>query len=123
MTRGAYRTGVPATVLHSAGTDSRAEAVIVAETVQAFITAMDALRLGQKAVDEVQPLVSDLTSSLVRVPNLPPDFEGAVKMRLWLQKLNEMRAAEEIEEEETRQLLHDLDSSYSAFHKHLASHS
>lgn len=45
--------GVPATVLH-ASSDNRAESVIVAETVQAFITAMDALRLQQRAVDEVQ---------------------------------------------------------------------
>jgi hypothetical protein len=45
--------GVPATVLH-APSDNRAESVVVAETVQAFITAMDALRLQQKAVDEVQ---------------------------------------------------------------------
>ena len=44
---------MPATVLH-ASSDNRAESVVVAETVQAFITAMDALRLQQRAVDEVQ---------------------------------------------------------------------
>lgn len=116
-------TGVPATVIFATGKDSRGETVIVAETVQQFITAMDALRLGQKAVDEVQPLISDLTGTLVRVPNLPTDFQGCVKMRQWLNKLNEMRAADEMDEEECRQLLHDLDSSYSAFIKHLNSKS
>lgn len=102
-----------------ASADSRADSVVVAETVQAFITAMDSIRLNQRAVDEVQPLVSDLMSSLGKVHSLEADFEGIVKMRLWLKKLNDMRAAEEIGEDESRQLLFDLETSYSAFHKHL----
>lgn len=113
--------GVPATVLHGGGKDDRGNTVIVAETVQAFITAMDALRLGQRAVDEIQPLVKDVASSLVRVPNMPADFEGMQKMRLWLQKLHEMRAHDEIEDQESRQLLFDMESSYNAFHAFLKS--
>lgn len=111
--------GCPATVLHATASDNRAESVVVAETVQIFITTMDALKLGQSAVDEIQPLISDLMSSLGKVNTLPPEFEGKVKMSLWLKKLNEMRAAEELEEDESRQLTFDLESSYSAFHKHL----
>jgi ESCRT-I complex subunit VPS28 len=113
-------TGVPATVIHGGGKDDRSKGVIVAETVQAFITTMDALRLGQRAVDEIQPLVSDVTGCLTRVPGLAADFEGVQKMRLWLEKLHDMRAHEEIEETETRQLL-DLESSYNAFHGFLKS--
>lgn len=111
--------GVPATVVHAGGRDDRGQTVIVAETVQAFITTMDALRLGQRAVDEIQPLISDLTGSLVRIPSMPADFEGVLKMRLWLQKLHELRAHDELEEQDSRQLLFDLDSAYSAFHKFL----
>ena len=43
-----------------ASNDTRSDVKIVAETVQAFITAMDALRLEQKAVDEIQPLIAEL---------------------------------------------------------------
>eukprot|EP01040_Poterioochromonas_malhamensis_P002209 gene2208-2351_t len=111
--------GVAATVIHPAA-DNRLDSVIVAETVQAFITSMDALKLGQRAVDEIQPLIADLMGSLAKVRSLPQDFEGLVKIKLWLQKLNEMRAADEIEEDEIRQLLFDIESSYSAFHKHLS---
>ena len=39
------RVGVPATVVHSTH-DNRGEIVIVAETVQEFITAMDGIKLG-----------------------------------------------------------------------------
>ncbi len=113
-----FCSGVPATVIHGTS-EHQTESVVVAETVQAFITTMDALKLGQRAVDEVQPLVAEVMTSLMRVANLPSNFEGAVKLKLWLKKLNEMRAVDEIEEDESRQLLFDVESSYSAFHKHL----
>lgn len=56
---------------------------MVAETVQHFITAMDAIKLEQRAVDELHPLVSDLMNALNRVPGLPPDHIGPVKLREW----------------------------------------
>lgn len=110
------RVGVPATVIYSSK-DDRGESVIVANTVQAFITAMDALKLDQRAVDEVHPLISELMSSVTRVPNVPADYEGIGKMDFWLKKLNAMRAADTISEEDARQLMFDLESAYSAFHK------
>mmetsp|Transcript_19154 Transcript_19154/g.60236 ORF Transcript_19154/g.60236 Transcript_19154/m.60236 type:complete len:220 (+) Transcript_19154:68-727(+) len=114
------RCGVPATVLsQSAGNADAAEsAVRVAECVQHFITAMDALKLEQRAVDEVQPLLSDLMNSLTRVPNARVDA-GRSKLADWLVQLNAMRAAEEISEGQSRQLLFDLDAAYSEFHRSL----
>ena len=53
---------------------------------------MDVLKLEQRAVDDVQPLISDLMHSLHKISTLPADFEGCVKMRLWLTKLNDMRS-------------------------------
>jgi hypothetical protein len=56
--------------MHDSGGDNRAETVVVAETVQFFITTMDALKLNQTAVDEIQPLVSDLVHSLNKVSKI-----------------------------------------------------
>lgn len=115
--------GVPATLLNlKASSDTRGESVVVAETVQAFITAMDALKLDRRAVDEVQPLIADVMNSLTRVPRLSQQFEGLTRLQLWLQKLNQMRAVDSLSEDEARQLLYDLDSSYTAFHRHLSNH-
>eukprot|EP00957_Ditylum_brightwellii_P045210 3427184-Ditylum_brightwellii.AAC.1 len=50
-------------------------AVTVAETVQHFITAMDAVKLEQRAVDELQPLLRDLMDALTQLPETPNDFE------------------------------------------------
>mmetsp|Transcript_199 Transcript_199/g.389 ORF Transcript_199/g.389 Transcript_199/m.389 type:complete len:247 (+) Transcript_199:129-869(+) len=110
--------GVPATVVHRSGDsnpDLAAQARQAAETTQCFITAMDALKLEQKAVDEVQPLISDLMDRLTRMPGLPVNFEPTTKIEQWLIELNQMRAADELSDDQVRQLLHDLDSSYSGF--------
>lgn len=94
-------------------------AVTVAETVQHFITTMDAVKLEQRAVDELQPLLSDLMDCLTRLPETPNDFEPNRKVRKWLQKLNAMRAVDQIDEDDARQLYHDLDSAYAEFTRYL----
>lgn len=88
--------------------DQNKVAMTVAETVQHFITAMDAVKLEQRAVDELQPLLSDLMESLARLPETPNDFEPNRKVEKWLKTLNSMRAVEEISEEDSRQLYLDL---------------
>lgn len=112
------RMGVPEPIRQSTS-DSAGVAVTVAETVQHFITTMDAVKLEQRAVDELQPLLSDLMDSLTRLPETPNDFEPNRKIQKWLQKLNAMRAVDEIDEEDSRQLYHDLDSAYAEFTRYL----
>jgi ESCRT-I complex subunit VPS28 len=80
---------------------------------------MDAVKLEQRAVDELQPLLGDLMDVLTRVPETPNDFEPNRKVKRWLEKLNTMRAVDEIDEEDSRQLYHDLDSAYSEFTRYL----
>ena len=93
------------------------DAARVAECVQHFITAMDALRLDQRAVDEVQPLVADLAAALSRVAAPCPG--GRAALERWLVALNGMRAAEEIDDAQARQLAFDLDAAYAEFHRGL----
>lgn len=111
--------GVPATVehggLHSVDNNPR----IIAESVQHFITTMDSLKLNLHAVDQLQPLLNDLVDALHRTSL--PEFDGKVKLKNWLIKLNQMNASDELEENQIRQLLFDLESAYSTFHKLLAS--
>jgi ESCRT-I complex subunit VPS28 len=109
--------GVPEPI--KSGDNDDNHAVTVAEAVQHFITAMDAVKLEQRAVDELQPLLSDLLDSLTRLPETPNDFEPNRKVSKWLQKLNQLRAVDEIDEEDSRQLYHDLDSAYAEFTRYL----
>lgn len=96
-------------------------AAAIAETVQHFITAMDAVKLDQRAVDELQPLLSDLAGALLQIPDTNDDFGPNQKVKKWLVKLNAMRAADMIDEDDGRQLYLDLDSAYSEFTRHLKS--
>ncbi|KAK0579811.1 hypothetical protein LWI29_031751 [Acer saccharum] len=109
--------GVPATVEHraAASASTNTSAAIVAECVQHFITAMDSLKLNMVAVDQVHPLLSDLLGSLNKLTILPPDFEGRIKMRDWISRLSKMGAADELTEQQARQLHFDLESSYNSF--------
>jgi len=111
--------GMPATIEHGKGEGSGSEtgssAVVVASTVQYFITAMDSLKLDMTATDEVYPLLSDIMQSLHKVSKLPPEFSGKVKLKHWLSLLHSMPASQRLSEEEVRQLLFDLESSYNDF--------
>lgn len=112
--------GVPATVEHRTASVSSSlsgsSAAAVAECVQHFITAMDSLKLNMVAVDQVYPLLSDLSGSLAKLGGIvPPDFEGRVKVKDWILRLSKMGAADELTEQQSRQLHFDLESSYTAF--------
>lgn len=101
--------------------DDRGSAAAVLEATQAFINAKDALQLNQRAVDVLQPFVMDIMTALRRMTSygLPVDFIGIVKIQQWLLRFNQMKAHDDLEEDDSRQLTHDLETSYSAFRDHL----
>lgn len=107
--------GVPATVLFSHKTSSDVSSVVLAtEATQLFITAMDVLKLDQRAVDEVQPCISDLLKTLNKCEAVAPSFDKS-KIQGWLSNLNSMRASQELDDDQIRQLILDLDTSYANF--------
>ncbi|EGC29267.1 hypothetical protein DICPUDRAFT_43081 [Dictyostelium purpureum] len=111
--------GFPSTLEHSTNESSTDTAMAknVAEAVQLFITTMDSIRLKLVAVDGIYPLLSDLMESLNRNSWLGPTFEGKEKIKNWISILNQMKATDELDDEQSRQLLFDLDNSYNIFYK------
>ncbi|KAK1291711.1 hypothetical protein QJS10_CPA05g00736 [Acorus calamus] len=114
--------GVPATLEHrpasASGGGGGGAAAAVAECVQHYITAMDSLKLNMVAVDQVHPLLADLSGSLAKVAAagvVPEGLEGRAKVREWIARLAKMGAADELTEQQSRQLHFDLESSYNAF--------
>ena len=106
--------GVPATVIHAMPKENQNSGLGVAQVTQAFITAMDNVKLGLNAVDELQPLIADLMSYL-NSSGIPKDFEAATFVKKWLMKLNQMRAVETLNEDECRGLLFDLQKGYDTY--------
>ena len=110
--------GVPATAEHGGaarGTEAegRAEARAVADATHCFIGVMDTVKLDMRAKDQVAPALGDLLLALCKVSRLPNDFEGTKCVRKWVLRLDEMRASEVLEEEETREFLYEIANAYS----------
>ncbi|CAD6893885.1 unnamed protein product [Tilletia controversa] len=99
----------------------RERAKQVAETTQAFITFTDALKLKLRAKDSLHPLLSELVVCYTRSGEGAGSVneEGRAKMLHWLIKMNQMRASEEIDEEQARQLLFEIEGAYNDWFRSL----
>lgn len=107
----------PITIRDDKGNTSKC----IADIVSLFITIMDKLRLGIKAMDELHPELRDLVDTMNRLSIIPENFEGKSKVSSWLETLNSMQASDELSEDQVRQFLFDLESAYSAFNNLLHS--
>ncbi|CAL8069858.1 unnamed protein product [Orchesella dallaii] len=89
----------------------------IADIVALFITLMDKVRLEMRAMDQLQPDLRDLMDTMNRLTLVPGDFEGKTKMQNWIDTFSNMSASDELDEEQARQLTHDLEVSYNAFNR------
>ncbi|KAI5804566.1 vacuolar protein sorting-associated [Geopyxis carbonaria] len=87
---------------------------LAAEATQNFITFMDALRLHYRANDELHPLLAPVIASVDAVTR-GEVFEGRKDIVKWLIVLNQMKAGEEITEEQQRECLWDVERAYNGF--------
>jgi ESCRT-I complex subunit VPS28 len=112
------RIGLPSTVtapsLNTSTTaSSGTNGTLILEATQDVITVLDALKLGLLAKDQLHPLLSDVIQSVNKVTD--SDFEGRGKIVQWLIALNQMKATEEVSEEQARELELDMNSAYQGF--------
>uniref|UniRef100_A0A3Q2Q6N9 Vacuolar protein sorting-associated protein 28 homolog n=1 Tax=Fundulus heteroclitus TaxID=8078 RepID=A0A3Q2Q6N9_FUNHE len=91
----------------------------IADIVSLFITVMDKLRLEIRAMDEIQPDLRELMETMNRMSNMPPDSEAKDKVNLTT--LSGMSASDELDDNQVRQMLFDLESAYNAFNRFLHS--
>ncbi|KAK0731341.1 vacuolar protein sorting-associated [Lasiosphaeris hirsuta] len=114
------RVGMPSTaVTTSSGaaptpaTSGSTSGTLILEATQDFITFLDALRLGLLAKDQLHPLLTDVIQSVNKVTDR--DFENRGKIVQWLITLNQMKATEELSEDQARELELDINSAYQGF--------
>ncbi|KAK3091130.1 hypothetical protein FSP39_017313 [Pinctada imbricata] len=108
----------PITIKDDKGNTSKC----IADIVSLFITVMDKLRLEIKAMDEIQPDLKELMESMNRLSIISADFEGKLIIQKWLDTFSGMSASEELDPEQVRQMLFDLDSAYNGFNRVLHDH-
>ena len=80
-----------------------------------FIASVDLLALGTTAVDDILPYLRDLLNSLNKYPDMPENYEGTGKVKIWSEKLDQMKATDNLSEDDVRQLKLDLDSACQQF--------
>ncbi|PLN86615.1 VPS28-domain-containing protein [Aspergillus taichungensis] len=120
------RIGLPATVeqaTHSAptasigpsapGTLGGTSGSLILTATENFITFLDALKLNMVSKDALHPLLSEVIQSVNKVTD--GDFENRGKIIQWLITLNQMRATEELSEEQARELAFDIEQAYQGF--------
>lgn len=105
--------GVAATKLNQfQNVDKSKESIAAFEVAEYFITLNDALKLGQRAVDDILPLLRNLQAAMTAIPSLPtlPELQ---KVTTWLTTLNGMRASDSLDEDQSRQLSMDIEHAYT----------
>jgi len=112
------RIGIPATVeqgSHSATPQggSGAAATLVVAASELFITLLDAIKLGMVSKDQLHPLLVETIQAVNKVTSV--EFEGKEKIVRWLITLNQMRAAEELNDDQARDFQYDMESAYHGF--------
>ncbi|KAK4245372.1 hypothetical protein VTI28DRAFT_137 [Corynascus sepedonium] len=114
------RVGMPSTAVTASSGAAPAPAAtgntsgaLILEATQNLITFLDALRLGLLAKDQLHPLLTDVIQSVNKVTDR--DFESRGKIVQWLITLNQMKATEELSEEQARELELDINSAYQGF--------
>ncbi|CAM1504745.1 Fc.00g023360.m01.CDS01 [Cosmosporella sp. VM-42] len=119
------RVGMPSTTItasSSAAAPAPAAAnntsgVLILEATQEFITFLDAVKLGLLSKDQLHPLLSDVIQSVNRVTD--KDFENRGKIVQWLITLNQMKATEQLGEDQARELELDIQQAYQGFRRTL----
>lgn len=90
--------------------------ILILEATQEFITFFDALKLGFLSKDQLHPLLSEVIQSANRVTD---NFEDRGKIVQWLITLNQMKATEELSEDQAREAQMDIQQAYQGFRRTL----
>lgn len=108
----ATHTAPPPSVGATATAGGPSGSLILAAT-ENFITFLDALKLNMVSKDALHPLLSEVIQSVNKVTD--GDFENRGKIIQWLITLNQMRATEELSEDQARELAFDIEQAYQGF--------
>ncbi|KAK0391858.1 hypothetical protein NLU13_1357 [Sarocladium strictum] len=107
----------PASTPAAFNATSNTSGVLILEATQDFITFLDAVRLGLLSKDQLHPLLSEVIQSVNKVADT--DFDNRGKIVQWLITLNQMKATENLSEEQARELEMDINQAYQGFRRTL----
>lgn len=111
------RVGIPATVEQGSSRPAQqgdfGDATLVVNATETFITLLDAIKIGLVEKDTLHPLLVEIIQAVNKVTDV--DFENKGKIVQWLITLNQMRAADKLNDEQAREFQFDMDQAYYGF--------
>jgi ESCRT-I complex subunit VPS28 len=112
------RVGLPATIEQPSSKSpnqgsEQANATLVVNATENFITLLDAIKIGMVEKDMLHPLLVDIITAVNKVTDV--EFENKSKIVQWLITLNQMKAAEKLSEDQARQFQFDMQQAYYGF--------
>ncbi|USP79240.1 hypothetical protein yc1106_06514 [Curvularia clavata] len=111
------RVGIPATIEQGPSRPAQqgdyADATLVVNATETFITLLDAIKIGLVEKDTLHPLLVEIIQAVNKVTDV--DFESKGKIVQWLITLNQMRAADKLNDEQAREFQFDMDQAYYGF--------
>jgi ESCRT-I complex subunit VPS28 len=117
------RIGLPATIeqggpsQRATNNGSEASAGLVVTATENFITLLDAIKIGMVEKDMLHPLLVEIIQAVNKVTDKEFDSKGEIVK--WLIKLNQMRAADRLNEEQAREFQFDIQQAYQGFKRTL----
>lgn len=90
-----------------------ASGALILTATENFITFLDALKLKLTTKSALHPLLAEVIQSVNKVTD--KDFEYRGKIISWLIRLNQMRANEELGDDEVDELAWDMERAYNGF--------
>ncbi|KAF2017785.1 vacuolar protein sorting-associated protein-like protein Vps28 [Aaosphaeria arxii CBS 175.79] len=112
------RIGIPATVEQGPSQKATqqgdsADATLVVNATENFITLLDAIKIGLVEKDTLHPLLVEIIQAVNKVTD--KDFESKGKIVQWLITLNQMRAADKLNDDQAREFQFDMEQAYYGF--------
>ncbi|KAI4722600.1 VPS28-domain-containing protein [Aureobasidium sp. EXF-10727] len=112
--------GLPATVEAPSrapgapsGGGAGANATHIVSASENFITLFDAIKMNMLSKDTLHPILVETIQAVNKVTD--QDFENKAKIVQWLITLNQMRAAQELSDDQARDLQFDMNLAYDGF--------
>jgi ESCRT-I complex subunit VPS28 len=90
-----------------------ADATLVVNATETFITLLDAIKIGLVEKDTLHPLLVEIIQAVNQVTD--KEFEDKGKIVQWLISLNQMRAADKLDDDQVREFQFDMEQAYYGF--------
>jgi ESCRT-I complex subunit VPS28 len=90
-----------------------ADATLVVNATETFITLLDAIKIGLVEKDTLHPLLVEIIQAVNQVTD--KEFDDKGKIVQWLISLNQMRAADKLDDDQVREFQFDMEQAYYGF--------